>query len=515
MPRTLKQHIASLGQRLLGLVSPALGPSALNQPPPDQPPPLVDPDPPHWTEPDPAPRGRRPGPRLERQKAAPAPNKPRAPRPGEPRIVARSEHNISRANISPNALKVLYRLRQAGYQAYLVGGGVRDLLLGREPKDFDVATDAEPEEVRTVFRNCRLIGRRFRLAHVHFGAEIIEVATFRGLNPDVEDADRRVENGLIVRDNSYGTIEEDALRRDFTVNALYYDVGDFRVLDYTNGLEDLNAGQLRLIGDDPERRYREDPVRMLRAVRFACKLGFSIHPSCERPLWDLGHLLQDIAAARLFDELLKLFQAGFALDAFEKLRHYGLFGQLFPDTEACLGREEHEFPLTFVSRGLANTDGRVEQGLSVTPAFLFAVLLWEPTRQRYEELLDRGREPIDAMILAGSEIATRQQSRVAIPKRYSLPMRDVWELQPRLEQRQGTRPQRMLEHPKFRAAYDFLVLRAAAGEADPELADWWTRFQGGNTQDRSRMIDAGPKKRRRRRRRPRDGGAAPEAADVD
>jgi poly(A) polymerase len=430
-----------------------------------------------------------------------------------PRVVPRAEHSISRANISPNAIKVLYRLRQAGYQAHLVGGGVRDLLLGREPKDFDVATDAEPEDVREVFRNCRLIGRRFRLAHVHFGPEIIEVATFRGLNPDVAEADRRVENGLIVRDNAYGTIEQDALRRDFTVNALYYDIGDFSVLDYTNGIEDLRAGRLRLIGDDPDRRYREDPVRMLRAVRFACKLGFTIDAPCERPLRESGHLLQDIAAARLFEELLKLFQAGFGLDAFEKLRHYGLFGHLFPDTEACLAREEHDFPITFVSRGLANTDARIEKDLPVTPAFLFAVLLWEPVRRRYEQLLDDGREPIDAMTLAGSEVAARQQSRVAIPKRFSLPMREVWEMQPRLEQRQGTRPHRLIGHPRFRAAYDFLVLRAAAGEAEAELAEWWTQFQGGSTQDRTRMTETGTK-RRRRRRRPK-GGAPTAAGTVD
>ncbi len=432
-------------------------------------------------------------------------------------MVARPDHNISRANISPNAVKVLNRLHHAGFQAHLVGGGVRDLLLGREPKDFDVATDAEPEQVREVFRNCRLIGRRFRLAHVHFGREIIEVATFRGLNPDEEDPDRRIENGLIVRDNAYGTIEEDALRRDFTVNALYYDISDFSVLDYTNGLDDLRAGRLRLIGDNPERRYREDPVRMLRAVRFACKLGFSIDPDCERPLVEMGYLLQDIAAARLFEELLKLFQAGFGLDAFEKLRHYGLFGELFPDTDACLAHEEHDFPLTFVSRGLANTDSRIQQDQPVTPAFLFGVLLWEPVRRRYETLLDQGREPIDAISLAGSEIAARQQSRVAIPKRFSLPMREIWELQPRLEQRQGNRPARLIGHPRFRAAYDFLLLRAAAGEADQDLADWWTQYQECNPQDRARMTEGGTKPRRRRRRRkPRDGAApAVGAQDAD
>lgn len=514
MPQTLKQRIAALGRRLLALGTPAptpvpaetvaTDPSAtdLRNPPtaplPPRAPRRGETDP-GQSPPKPPAQGRQRQPRRRRD-AGPASLPPAGP--ALPRVVPRAEHNISRANISPNALKVLYRLRQAGFQAHLVGGGVRDLLLGHEPKDFDIATSAEPEEVRGVFRNCRIIGRRFRLAHVHFGAEIIEVATFRGQNPDMDDADRRIENGLIVRDNSYGTIEEDALRRDFTINALYYDIGDFSVLDYTGGMEDLRAGRLRLIGDDPERRYREDPVRMLRAVRFACKLGFAIDPSCGRPLVEFGHLLEDVAAARLFEELLKLFQAGFALDAFEKLRHYGLFGHLFPDTEACLTREEHDFPLTFVSRGLANTDGRVEQCLPVSPAFLFGVLLWEPVRRRYEELMAGGRDPIDAMMLAGSEVAARQQSRVTIPKRFSLPMRDLWELQPRLEQRQGTRPARLVTHPCFRAAYDFLVLRAAAGEADTELADWWTRFQEANGSERTRMIEGGTKRRRRRRKRP-------------
>lgn len=506
MSQTLKQRIAALGRRLLAWRSTDPQQPAATAPSTADPRDLNPAAPRPWDEADPAPsqpnaqgQGR---PRQRRRGRGGAQASAPAPDPGLPRLVPRAQHNISRANISPNALKVLYRLRQAGYQAHLVGGGVRDLLLGREPKDFDVATSAEPEEVRGVFRNCRLIGRRFRLAHVHFGPEIIEVATFRGQNPDMDDTDRRVENGLIVRDNSYGTIEEDALRRDFTINALYYDVSDFSVLDYTGGMEDLRAGRLRLIGDDPERRYREDPVRMLRAVRFACKLGFTIDPSCGRPLTVLGHLLEDVAAARLFEELLKLFQTGFALDAFEKLRRYGLFGHLFPDTEACLAREEHDFPLTFVSRGLANTDSRVEQDLPVSPAFLFGVLLWEPVRQRYEELMASGRDPLDAMMLAGSEVAARQQTRVTIPKRFSLPMRELWELQPRLEQRQGTRPARLVTHPRFRAAYDFLILRAAAGEADTELAEWWTRYQDASGADRSRMMEGGPKRRRRRRRRP-------------
>ncbi len=427
-----------------------------------------------------------------------------------PLVVPRNEHNISRANISENALKVLYRLKQGGFQAYLVGGGVRDLLLGREPKDFDIATDATPEEVRSVFRNCRLIGRRFRLAHVHFGREIIEVATFRGGGggDEEDEGERHIQNGMILRDNLYGTREEDALRRDFTVNALYYNIADFSVIDYAGGLEDLRAGRLRLIGDDPERRYREDPVRMLRAVRFACKLGFNIDPACERPLLDLGHLLSDIPPSRLFEEVLKLFHGGTALSAFEKLRHYGLFAHLFPATEACLAREENAFPITFVCRGLENTDRRIQEDKPVTPAFLFAVLLWEPVRLRYEELVARGLSPLEAMSQAAAEVSAQQRPQVALPKRFALLMQEIWALQPRLEQRQGKRPYRLVTHPRFRAAYDFLVLRAESGEADEETAQWWTRFQEANPQERAGMTGGG-KRRRPRRRRPRRPDAAP------
>ncbi|MEY6431573.1 polynucleotide adenylyltransferase PcnB [Thioalkalicoccus limnaeus] len=429
-----------------------------------------------------------------------------------PLIVPRSEHQLSRANISASALKVLYRLKQAGFQAHLVGGGVRDLLLGREPKDFDVATDARPEEVRQVFRNCRLIGRRFRLAHVHFGGEIIEVATFRGGQVDEDDDGHLIENGRIIRDNVYGTIEEDALRRDFTVNALYYNIADFSVIDYAGGLEDLRAGRLRLIGGDPERRYREDPVRMLRAVRFACKLGFSIDPACEQPLFDLPHLLGDIPVARLFEELLKLFLAGTSLDAFEKLRHYGLFAHLLPATEAALAREEQAFPLTFVARGLANTDRRIQEVKPVTPAFLFAILLWEPVRKRFQTLLDKGLAASEAMLLAIDEVGAGTRSLVAVPKRFGLPMREIWSLQPRFEQRDGKRPHRLMTHPRFRAAYDFLLLRAEAGEADPALADWWTRFQGVDEDGRTQMT-SGPSKRRRSRRRRRKAPTVDAAGD--
>lgn len=376
-------------------------------------------------------------------------------------------------------------------------------LLGHEPKDFDIATDATPEQVRQVFRNCRLIGRRFRLAHVHFGREIIEVATFRGGGNGEGEGQRLIENGMIVRDNQYGSIEEDALRRDFTVNALYYNIADFSLIDYADGLTDLREGCLRLIGD-PEQRYREDPVRMLRAVRFAAKLGFSIDPACEQSLFELTNLLNDIPPARLFEELLKLLQSGTGLEAFEKLRHYDLFAHLFPDTEECLAREEHDFPITFVSRGLQNTDKRIQEEKPVTPAFLFAVLLWEPVRFRFQQLVESGTHAAEAMLLASSEVSARQQQRIAIPKRFSLPMRDIWYLQPRLEQREGRRPMRLMTHPKFRAAYDFLVLRAEVGEVDQELADWWTRFQDANGPTRGEMAGSAKRRRPRRRRRKSD-----------
>ncbi len=380
---------------------------------------------------------------------------------------------------------------------------MRDLLLGREPKDFDVATDACPEDVRSIFRNCRLIGRRFRLAHVHFGREIIEVATFRGADGDGREGKRKIENGMILRDNLYGNIEEDALRRDFTVNALYYNIADFSVVDYASGMQDLMAGTLRLLGD-PEERYREDPVRMLRAVRFAAKLGFTVDPACEIPLSTHGQLLSEVPAARLFEEVLKLFLGGSALQTFEKLRHYGLFGRLFPATEASLTREEQDFPITFVSRGMENTDTRVREAKPVTPAFLFSVLLWEPVRQTAAELQDGGMSALQALQSAGDRVLSRQLDVVAIPRRFSTPMREIWNLQHRFEYRVGNRPHRLLSHPRFRAAYDFMLLRSESGEVDPELAAWWTRFQAVDSEQRHRLTKppkGGGRSRRRKRKR--------------
>ncbi|MCF7968222.1 MAG: polynucleotide adenylyltransferase PcnB [Methylococcaceae bacterium] len=430
---------------------------------------------------------------------------PALPGDGLPRVYSRSEHNISRSLVSENALKVLYRLKKAGFEAYLVGGCVRDLLLGREPKDFDVVTDAHPEQIRSVFRNCRLIGRRFRLAHVHFGQEIIEVATFRALQTEEAQTERVLENGRILRDNVYGTIEEDAFRRDFSVNALYYNINDFSVVDFVGGMEDHRACVMRLIGD-PEKRYREDPVRMLRAVRFAVKLGFAIHEDSAEPIPRLAKLLREIPAARLFDEVMKLMLSGYAVQTFEQLRHYGLFAALFPETERCLGQEPEGFPLTFLAKSLERTDSRIAEHKPVAPYFLFAALLWEPVRTRAQKLIDAGQNALLAYQDAGNEVVNHQIRLIALPKSIGLPVREVWSMQPRFEMTQGGRPFRLLGHPRFRAAYDFLVLRAETGEADPALAEWWTRFQSANEAEQKSMVRSGQRsstRTRTRKRRPR------------
>jgi poly(A) polymerase len=383
---------------------------------------------------------------------------------------------------------------------------VRDLLLGREPKDFDIGTDAAPQAVRELFRNCRLIGRRFRLAHVHFGPEVIEVATFRGLQ-DMDDDNGgeaiQTEKGRIVADNVYGTIEEDAIRRDFTVNALYYDIDDFRVLDYVDGVADLEKGLIRVVGD-PDQRYREDPVRMLRAVRFAVKLGFRIHPDSEGPLSRLGGLLADIPPARLFDEVLKLLLSGYGLQSFEALRHYGLFASLFPLTERSLATEENGFPHTLLIKALENSDRRIAEGKPVTPAFIYAALLWDPMREAMSHYLAEEMPDLLAMHEAADEVLASQIKHTALPRRFSIPMREIWVLQERLKNTSGKRPMRLREHPRFRAAYDFMLLRNEAGEDLQALCDWWTRFQETDPSVQpaaGQQIRSGAPRRRRRRRR--------------
>ena len=380
-------------------------------------------------------------------------------------------------------------------------------MLGHEPKDFDVVTDARPEEVRQLFRNARLIGRRFRLAHVRFGREIIEVATFRGVpasSPNNDALARKSPEGRILRDNVFGTQEEDALRRDFTVNALYYDIRDYSVVDYVGGVDDLKRGVLRIIGE-PEARYREDPVRLLRALRFSAKLGFKVEPRTAAPIDKLGHLLLDVPPARMFEEVLKLFHGGSALNTYELLRKHDVFKYIFPMTEDALTRERNGYPLTMVPSALANTDERVSQDKPVTPAFLFATMLWEPMRRQMETLRTQGRTPHLALQLATSDVLTRQSQRIAIPRRFSIPVREIWALQPRFERRAGRQAFRLIEHRRFRAAYDFLLLRIQAGEERAELGDWWTRFQEVDDRERRVMVrelsKTTTKARRRRRKR--------------
>ena len=426
-----------------------------------------------------------------------------------PVVIPRPEHNVSRADISKNALKVLYRLKEGGYQAFLVGGGVRDLLLGLHPKDFDVATDAHPEDLRRLFRNCRLIGRRFRLAHVYFGREVIEVATFRGAQEEVgqEPAENVLtdDTGRIIRDNSYGAIEEDVWRRDFTANALYYNIKDFSIWDYTGGVHDVRARVLRLIGD-AETRYREDPVRMLRAVRFAAKLDFSIHRDSERPLEELAPLLRDVPAARLLDEALKLFLTGHAQKSFELLREHGLFGYLFPFSDRTLDDPESGNFRRLVERAMKNTDERVAEGKPVTPTFLFAVFLWEPVRQLALDFQEDGMSEIQALQMAADEVVLNQQEYISIPRRVSGPARDILSMQPRFRRTNAKRARRLLDHPRFRAAYDFLLLRAEAGEEKTKLAEWWTKIQepGSGGQGEVKPLRTRPRRRRRsdNKRRP-------------
>jgi poly(A) polymerase len=401
-------------------------------------------------------------------------------------VYARSEHSISRKQISENALKVLYRLQKEGFDAYLVGGCVRDLLLGREPKDFDVVTNADPEQVRKVFRNCRIIGRRFRLAHVHFGQEVIEVATFRGAGVARNDDQVLSKEGRLLRDNVYGTIEEDVWRRDFTVNALYYNIKDFSVVDYTGGMDDHKAGILRLIGD-PETRFREDPVRMLRAVRFAVKLGFHIDPACEKAMHEVADLLASIPAARLYDEVLKLFMSGYALQSFEMLRHYGLFQVLFPATENSLAVEEQGFPRLLLIKALENSDNRIAEGKTVTAYFLFAAFLWDAVQIRAKLAIENGIAEFVAYQEAANEVITMQVRTTALPRHITLAIRELWSLQPKFNARVGSKPSRLISHPRFRAAFDFLSLRAQTGGADLEIAKWWETYQNVNETEQRKM----------------------------
>ena len=482
----------------------------------------------------------------------------------KPRVIPRAEHTISRSHISPNALRVLYRLKDGGFQAFLVGGCVRDLLLGIEPKDFDVATDALPEQVKRLFRNCRLVGRRFRLAHVFFGQEIIEVATFRaatapsqgeepladadpedGEAPELDDPElgpepvgetatggelavgpvgadpghpERMfdETGRILRDNVYGTIDEDVWRRDFTANSLYYNIADFSIWDYCGGVEDIGARCLRMIGD-PETRFREDPVRMLRAARFEAKLGFGIDPQTAEPIGRLRELLGGVPPARLFDEMLKLFLTGHGAKSLEVLRRRGLLAELLPNVDSYLTSHSGGLVERLLLQGLANTDERAVAGRPLTPTFLLALLLYGPIAQIIESLPPEKWHELSAIGEACERAVRQAQAHLSIPKRFSLGLNEMFSLQPRLEHPSGRRALRLLTHPRFRAAFDLLLLRAQFGLAAPEMAEWWTQVQAAPHEEQGRMADAlaqaaGPRSARprsgRRRRRGRRGPRA-------
>jgi len=446
----------------------------------------------------------------------------------DPNVITRDQHPISRGLLSENALKVLYRLNKGGYEAYLVGGGVRDILLGMSPKDFDIATNATPEQVKALFRNCRLIGRRFRLAHIVFGRDIIEVATFRGHHENASKREqsckktsKQSDQGMLLRDNIYGTIEEDAERRDFTINALYYSIKDFSIYDFANGVDDIKHRKIKLIGD-PETRYREDPVRMLRAIRFATKLDMEIDTETEAPIRELSSLLDNIPAARMFEEFNKLFLSGKAIENFDMLRDYDLFTYFFPLVEQHLQRNDLPYLEMFIRSAFTSTDGRINNNKRVTPAYLFSALLWYPLQEKIKHIRENNHiTPQDAFFAAYSDVMSEQQRSISIPKRFQAVMKDIWILQEKFSRREGKRAFKSLEHPKFRAAYDFLLLRAEI-EADNEehplakLAKWWTDFQNAGPDTQSQMVKSvgrggsGSRRSPRKRRKPRQSKASAE-----
>ena len=455
----------------------------------------------------------------------------------EPVILGPEEHGIDPKNVSSNAIRVTQTLQEAGYKAFVVGGAVRDLLLGVKPKDFDIATDATPEQVKKLFRRAFIIGRRFQIVHVMFGQDLLEVTTFRGNASDNNSP--KDEHGRVLRDNSFGPQHEDAERRDFTINAMYYDPATQSVLDYHGGMEDIRAKLLRIIGM-PEARYREDPVRMLRVVRFAAKLGFTIEPTTRAPIPVMAPLIDNVPAARVFDEMLKLLLSGHALACLKELRSAGLHHGLLPLLDVVL---EQPIGMKFVTLALDSTNSRVKAGKGVSPGFLFASLLWHQVLEKWTAYRAAGEAPIPALHLAADAVLETQTENLALQRRIATDMRDIWAMQPRFERRAGRAPYKLLEHPRFRAGYDFLLLRCASGELPAEIGEWWTEFYAAEGGDRERLVanahtreregaaaaagtgaGAGPAKKRRPRRAPRknsgeggdsDAKAAPAAAQHD
>ncbi|HVY07044.1 MAG TPA: polynucleotide adenylyltransferase PcnB [Burkholderiales bacterium] len=432
----------------------------------------------------------------------------RSSSPAQPQAIARSKHGLSREKISSSARRVTTGLQEKGYAAYVVGGAVRDLLLGLEPKDYDVATNATPEEVRSVFRRSRIIGRRFRLVHVMFGEDTVEVSTFRAKQGEVQEDQRADEHGRILRDNVFGTQEEDATRRDFTINAMFYDPATEQILDFCGGLDDLKARRLRMIGD-PEQRYREDPVRMLRAVRLSAKLGLKIEAATRAPIKSLAPLLANVPSARLFEEMMKLLFSGHASACLLQLRQEGLHHGLLPMLDVILEQPMGE---RFVMMALKSTDERVRADKPTSPGFLFAALLWHEVLAAWKTAQEEGLGPMPALFKAMDHVIHVQAEKLSIPRRFGADMKDIWTLQPRFLARSGRRPNSVLAHPRFRAAYDFLVLRCDSGEVDAEIAEWWENFQKADEPTRKQMLlpDRSPRRRRRRRK---SGGAAAKPAD--
>ncbi len=424
----------------------------------------------------------------------------------QPKIIPFSVHHIARESISPCALRVTQTLQRHKFPAFVVGGAVRDLLLGGRPKDYDVATNATPEEVRGLFRRSRVIGRRFRIVHVMCGAEIVEVSTFRGANV-IEGDDGRVadEHGRILRDNVFGTQEQDATRRDFSINALFYDPATQEIWDYHDGVADLRRRRLRMIGE-PEARYREDPVRMLRAARLAASTGLAIDPRARKPIRRLAPLLSHVPAARLMDELLKLLLSGHSTEGVAELRREGLLHGVLPLLDRRVAQRSGE---RLVAAALKATDERVRAGKPVSPGFLFAALLWHEVLAAWHHFEEKGEPPIPALYHAMDDALTRQAEKLPIHNRFSAYMKEIWAMQPRFLQRSGKRPYRLLELPRFRAGYDFLRLRCESGEIDPEVGEWWERFQNASEATRAEMLIRGEEPGRGRRRRRRRGRRTP------
>ncbi|WP_312549369.1 polynucleotide adenylyltransferase PcnB [Massilia sp.] len=423
--------------------------------------------------------------------------------PTEPVVLGFEQHRIDPKLVSPNAIRLTQTLQEAGFKAFVVGGAVRDLLLGVKPKDFDIATDATPEQVKKLFRRAFIIGRRFQIVHVMFGQELLEVTTFRGAGSANAPKD---EHGRVLRDNNFGPQHEDAARRDFTINAMYYDPATQTVLDYHGGIEDIRDKTLRIIGV-PEARYREDPVRMLRVVRFAAKLGFTIEPTTRAPIPVMAPLIDNVPAARVFDEMLKLLLSGHALACLKELRSAGLHHGLLPLLDVVL---EQPIGMKFVTLALESTDARVKAGKGVSPGFLFASLLWHQVLEKWTAYRAAGEAPIPALHLAADDVLETQTENLALQRRIATDMRDIWAMQPRFERRAGRAPYKLLENPRFRAGYDFLLLRCASGELDAELGEWWSAFYEAESGERERLVTqanarpaAGEKKKRAPRRGPR------------